>query len=78
MVEPRSDSEDKLLRRLRVAGGAVTIVMLVLMVVADSFGRLFIDPTFHISDIVFGTLVGAMLALVGVEGLIRLPKRNEP
>lgn len=76
MTEPRNDSEDRLLKRLRVAAGVVILTALFLMVVLDNFGRLFIDPTFHVSDFLFSTLVGALLAIVGVEILARLPRRN--
>lgn len=36
-------------------------------VLADSLGRLFIRPDFHVSEILFGTLVGAWLTLLGLE-----------
>lgn len=76
MTEHRNGSEDKLLRRLRVAAGAVTLSMVVLLVVADTLGKFIVGPDFHVSEVIFGTLVGALLAFVGVEALVRLPKRN--
>jgi uncharacterized membrane protein YgaE (UPF0421/DUF939 family) len=77
VAEKRSGSEDALLKRLRLAAGIVTLSMVVLLVVADVVGRLFIDPSFKVSEILFGTLVGALLAFVGVETLVRLPKKPE-
>ena len=67
----RDDVEERLLRRLQIAAGAVFLGLIFLMVVADNAGRLFIDPNFHVSEVLFGTSVGALLALVGVTALKR-------
>lgn len=76
--EPRSalpgdPAEERLLRRLRFIAGVVILVMIVLLVVVDTFGRLFISPDFHASELFLGTLIGALLLLLGIEGLNRLP-----
>ncbi len=47
--------------------------MIVLLVVVDTLGRLFIDPSFRASELFLGTLIGALLLLLGVEGISRLP-----
>jgi hypothetical protein len=65
--------EERLLRRLRVISGAVILVMIGLLVVVDTLGRLLINPDFHASELFLGTLIGALLLLLGVEGINRLP-----
>jgi ABC-type enterochelin transport system permease subunit len=70
------ESEQRLLRYLRVAAVIVFLGGIVLVVVADTLGRLFIDPTFHSSEIIFATMVGAVGALVGTELLARIPKKG--
>ena len=71
----RNDLEDRLLRRLQIISGAVFLIMVFGMAVIDSVGRLLVNPEFHVSEVLFGTSVGALLALVGVTAL-RLPKRG--
>lgn len=46
--------------------------MIVLIVVVDTLGRLYIDPSFHASEVALGTLIGALLLIVGIEGAARL------
>lgn len=65
--------EERLLRRLRVISGAVILVMIGLLVVVDTLGRLLINPDFHASELFLGTLIGALLLLLGIEGVSRLP-----
>jgi hypothetical protein len=69
----RDPVEERLLRRLRVISGAVILVMIGLLVLADTLGRLLINPDFHASELFLGTLIGALLLLLGVEGINRLP-----
>lgn len=75
---PPSDSPpsvvDSLTRRLRVVVAVVITILIVMLVVFDNVGRLIVDPNFRTSDFIFGTLIGALLLLLGVEGLNRLPK----
>ena len=70
---PRDPAEEKLLRRLRLIAGIVILVMIVLLVVADTLGRLLISPDFHASELILGTLIGALLLLLGIETVNRLP-----
>jgi hypothetical protein len=51
----------------------VILAMIVLLVVVDSLGRLYVDPAFHIDELALGTLIGALLLLLGIEGINRLP-----
>ena len=76
MTERRSDAEERLLRYLRVASVIVFLSGIVLIVVADTLGRLFVDPNFHASEIILATMVGAVGALLGTELLARIPKRG--
>ena len=73
---PRRDAEERLLRYLRVASVIVFLVGILLQVIADTLGRLYVDPSFHASEIIFATMVGAVCALVGTELLARIPKRG--
>ncbi len=74
---PRHDpAEEKLLRRLRLIAVGVILVMIVLLVTVDTLGRLFIDSQFHASELFLGTLVGAMIPLLGVVGITSLPGRK--
>lgn len=69
-------AEERLLRRLRLIAIGVILTMIVLVVTVDTFGRLFIDPAFHASELFLGTLIGAMTLLLGVEGVTRIPGKK--
>lgn len=56
-----------------MVAGVITLLIVVL-VILDSVGRLLVDPNFRTSDFIFGTLIGALLLLLGVETLNRLPR----
>ena len=58
----------KSLRRLSIY---VFLVLSVVLVLTDTLGRLFIDKQFHIDSVVLGFCIGALLALLGLEGLNR-------
>lgn len=70
--ETRDPTEERLLRRLRLIAITTILLMVVLLVVVDTLGRLFIDREFHASELFLGTLIGALLLLLGVEGASRL------
>ncbi len=59
--------------RLRLVAGAVILGCIVFLVVVDALGRLFVDRDFHVGDIFIGSLLGALLLVIGVEGASRLP-----
>lgn len=71
---PDPATVDSLTKRLRIVVAVVFSSLIVLLVVFDNVGRLLIDPSFRTSDFIFGTLIGALLLLLGVETLVRLPK----
>lgn len=68
--------EDQLRHRLRLIAGVTFVGLIVLMVAADTVGRLIFNPDFHVSEIFLGTLVGAVLLLAGVEGASFLSRRD--
>jgi hypothetical protein len=53
--------------------GAVILACIVFLVLVDALGRLFVRPDFHVGDIFIGSLIGALLLVIGVEGAARLP-----
>ncbi len=65
------DGPLSLLRRIVIA---VMLLCVVFLVLADTIGR-FIEPTFHGSELMFGTLVGAIATLLGFGGIVKLMKR---
>lgn len=69
---PRS-TEEKLLGRLRLIAGAVILLMIVLLVTVDTLGRLFVDPSFRASELFLGTLIGALMLILGIEFVNRFP-----
>jgi len=60
--KPPPDEPSALLSIRRKAIGVV-LALIVLIVVADSIGRLFINENFHIDGVVLGTLGGILLTL---------------
>jgi len=70
---PADPTEEKLLRRLRLIAGIVVLAMIVLQVLVDNLGKLLIDPNFHASELILGTLVGTLIILLGIETVSRFP-----
>jgi hypothetical protein len=50
----------------------VILACIVLTAVVDPLGRLFVDRNFHASEVFLGTLVGALVVLLGLS-LPRMP-----
>lgn len=50
----------------------VFLFLSVLVVLVDTFGRLFRDPAFKVDPVVFGLVFGTLLALLGLEGINRV------
>ena len=71
------DDERRVLQRLRVVSGVVILGLIVLLVGADTFGRLLIRSDFEVSELFLGSLIGALLLLVGIDVAARLPGRKE-
>lgn len=67
------DDERRVLSRLRVVSGAVILGLIVLLVVADTAGRLFVRPDFRVGELFLGSLIGALMLLVGIDVAARLP-----
>lgn len=65
--------EGRLRARLRVVAGGVILACILFLVVVDALGRLLVRPDFHVGDIFLGSLLGALLLLIGVEGAARFP-----
>jgi len=59
--------------RLRIGAGIVILLLIVVVVLADVFGRLLINGEFRVSDLMLGTLIGALLLLVGIDVSKRWP-----
>lgn len=59
--------------RLRLTAGAVVLILIIVVVLTDLFGRLFVDEQFRVSDMMLGTLMGALLLLVGIDVSKRWP-----
>ena len=68
-----NDDERRLRARLRLVSGLVILGCIVVLVLVDSLGRLLYRPDFHVGDIFLGTLVGALLLILGIEGAARFP-----
>lgn len=60
--------ETGLRRRLRVISGVTFLGLLVLLALADTFGK---EAGLHASEFIFGSLLGALLLVIGVEGGLR-------
>lgn len=71
--ERPSSDEGRDRSRLRAVAGVVILACIVFLVVIDALGRLFVDHDFHVGDIFIGSLIGALLLVIGVEGASRLP-----
>lgn len=72
--QPPSDPvEERLRRRLRVIAAIVFLILVAVLALADTFGR---SADLHVSEFVFGSLLGALLLVLGVEGAARLLGRR--
>lgn len=71
-LQPKDPATEGLERRLRVIAVGIMLLMVVLLVIVDTFGRL-LNPDFRVSELFFGTLVSAILMLLGIAGINRLP-----
>jgi len=72
------DPEEDELQELRFLAIRVFIGLSALIVVADLVGRLFRDSTFHADPTMTGLVFGALLALLGLEGIQRVVNRGKP
>jgi len=65
-VDPPQQAD--FLRLWRLVAIGVDTALIAFTVIIDSLGRLYVDSTFHVSEILFGALVSAWLVLLGFEG----------
>jgi hypothetical protein len=70
---PGGPPPDVLFRRLRAVSVIVILGLIVFLVVVDALGRLIVDPSFRVSEVFLGTLVGALTLALGLEITSRLP-----
>lgn len=70
---PDTDEPSALLH-IRRRAIAVVLTLIAITVVADTFGRLFINGAFHIDGVVLGTLGGILLTLFFGEAAGRVVK----
>lgn len=69
MADERNDRDPaELLALWRWISIATCTALIVFTVAIDSLGRLFLNPDFHVSEILFGALVSSWLILLGFEG----------
>gem|GEM_PF-1887923 len=69
---------DRLIQRLRAVSAAVILALIVFLVVVDAVGRLFITADFRVSEVFLGTLVGALMLVLGIEVASRIPRIGGP
>lgn len=72
VVPPTDPVEERLRKRLRVIAGYTLLGLVVLLVLADTFGA---ASGLRASEFLFGSLLGALLLIAGVEGAARFVKR---
>ena len=72
---PPAGNDERLIRIVRIVASATATFLVAFTILIDGLGRLFIDPTFHVSEVLFGSLMAGWLALVGIEG-VALLRRN--
>jgi len=70
VADDRDQLENAVLRRLRLWAGIVVIGLVAFVVIADTVGQ-FANATFRVNDIFLPTLIGALLALIGIAGLTK-------
>lgn len=64
----RTRAEQDLLALWRWIAIGTCTALIVFTVVVDNLGRLFLQPDFHVSEILFGALLSSWLILLGFEG----------
>ena len=72
---PRDPLEEGLRRRLRIIAGATFVGLVAFLVIADTVGRFTTGQSFRVSEFFFGSLIGAVLLIAGVEGASRFLRK---
>jgi uncharacterized membrane protein YgaE (UPF0421/DUF939 family) len=60
-------------KTLRLLAGIILLLLIIIVVLVDLFGRLLVDESFRVSDLMLGTLIGGFLLLVGIDVSKRWP-----
>jgi hypothetical protein len=69
---PPDPIEERLRKRLRVISGFTFLGLIVLLALADTFGR---AAGLRASEFLFGALIGGLLLIASVEGAAALVRR---
>jgi len=73
----RSNGNGEKQKQLRLVSAIALLLLIVIIVLVDLFGRLLIDSQFRVSDLMLGTLLGALLLLVGIDVSKRWPPKSD-
>lgn len=60
--------EERLRRRFRYLVGGTELVLIVILTLADTFGR---GADLHANEFIFGSLIASVGLIAGVEGIAR-------
>ena len=71
-----SERNDSFLALWRQIALATVTFLIAFTVLIDNLGRLFIDEHFHVSEVIFATLVSSWTILLGVETWARIRRGN--
>lgn len=63
---------------IRTATAISLLILVILVVLVDTFGRLLVDENFRVSDLMLGTLIGALLLVIGIDVSKRWPFNGGP
>jgi uncharacterized integral membrane protein len=72
-----ADRDDAYLWRLRAIAAFVLLGLIACAALADTFGRLFIDSSFHADTAIIGSLLGGLLLMLGLEIPAMLRRRKD-
>jgi len=67
MEEDEENEKTKPDPRLRLVVVIILSLLVIFVTISDIGGRLFINPNFHISDLMLGSLIGALLLALGID-----------
>jgi hypothetical protein len=72
-VASNGPNEAKLLSRFRIVSIAAILLAILVYVAGEIFELPFLRTTFHVEPTVLGVLVGALIVLLGIETINRIP-----
>lgn len=68
----RRTQDDAYLNVARLAGFITLTLLIAGTAAADVLGRLLYDPSFHVSEVIFASMLTAWTALLGIESISAL------